>query len=226
MKFEVETDKLIDFSVTLNQYFLCQMIYQQDGRSLNYYLEQFGHFVNKGDFDKLIEKEYITMHDIKRGYIFSNFSIGSKFVKDFVSKEVKVKLSKDCIEDWIDLWYNLFPKGVKGGNGIAVRSGKDNCITKMKKFVKANPTFTKEIILKATNNYIEHMRSKNYAYVSLASYFIYKDGMSILAGQCEAIVDAIKAGKNIDLSLDQYKTGEVVEEASDLFSSSSMMDRI
>ena len=89
MKFEVETDKLIDFSVTLNQYFLCQMIYQQDGRSLNYYLEQFGHFVNKGDFDKLIEKDYNDTNVMK----LSDYLKKKKYEKKKVDNFDKSNLS-------------------------------------------------------------------------------------------------------------------------------------
>ncbi len=226
MKFEIDVDKLIDNSISLNQYFLCQMVYQQDSKSLNYYIEQFGTFVSKIDFDKLLVEEYLGMHDTKRGYVFSNLFITRKFVSQFIEKTKQSKLNHNVVEDWIDVWYNLFPRGVKSG-GYLVRSDKNGCLNKMKKFVKNNPDFTQEIILKATSDYIDYMRMKNYAYMTLAHYFIYKNDMSILAGQCEAIVERVKDGKTVNLSLDQYKTSnEIVEDESDIFGSNSMMDRL
>lgn len=224
MKFEIDIEKLIDNSMPLNQYFLCQMIYLQDSKSLNYYIEQFGTFVSKQDFDKLVENEYLGMHSITKGYVFSNFYITRKFINQFIEKEAKSKLVQDCVEDWIDLWFNLFPRGVKSG-GYLVRSDKNGCLNKMKKFVKNNPLFTRDIILKATNDYIDYMRMKNYAYMSLAHYFINKDGMSILAGQCEALLERINTGKSINLDLNQYKVAESVEEEDTSFGS-SMMDRL
>lgn len=225
MKFEVDIEKLIDNSISITQYFLCQMIYLQESKLLNFYLEQFGTFSSKADFDNLLKSEYIGIHDEKRGYVFSNFYTTHKFVQDFIEKEKRSKLENSLVEDWIDIWYNLFPRGVKSG-GYLVRSDRNGCLTKMKKFIKANPDFTREIILKATSNYVDYMRMRNYGYMSLAHYFIYKDGMSVLAGQCEAILEKIQDGKEVDLSLNQYKisTEAVAEDEGDIFGGS--MDRL
>src|SRR6185312_5167149 len=108
MKFSIDIERLIDEGLTINQFFLCQLVYQQDSKILNYYLEQFGTFVNKEDFYFLIINEYLGMHDQKKGYVFSNLFITKKFINKFIEKEVKSVLEKESVEDWIDLWYNLF----------------------------------------------------------------------------------------------------------------------
>lgn len=120
MKFEIDVERLVDEGVKLNQYFLCQFIYQQDNKILNYYLEQFGTFITQSDFDFLVENEYLGQHEPKKGYVFSNFFVTKKFISKFIEKEVKSKFEKEVVEDWIDLWYSLFPKGVKSGEYLPV----------------------------------------------------------------------------------------------------------
>lgn len=97
----------------------------------------------------------------------------------------------------------------------------------MKKFCKKYPDFTKEIVLKATSDYIDYYRMRNWGYVSLAHYMIDKNGISILASQCEMILDKIQSGKSINLSLNQYKIDNTYEglEDTDVFGN-SMMDRL
>lgn len=226
MKFEVDVERLVDYGLPLNQYFLCQIIYQQDSKILNFYMEQFGKIADKEEFEKLIVDGYLGMHEEKRGFVFSNLYITKQFIDRFVDKPKPSKVSGESIEDWIDIWYNLFPKGVKSG-GYLVRSDKHGCIIKMKKFIKRYPGFNKEIILKATSDYLDYYRMRNWNYVSLAHYLIFKNDMSILAGQCEMILDKINSGKDVDLSIDQYKyTSEQIDNEHDIFGSNSMMDRL
>lgn len=226
MKFEVDVERLVDYGIPLNQYLLCQLVYQQESKILNLYLEQFDKFVTKSDFDNLISKGYLELHSESKGFVFSNLSITKKFIDQFIEKQTKSKLDKECVEDWIDIWYNLFPKGVKSG-GYLVRADKNGCLTKLKKFCKIYPEFTKEIILKATSDYLDYYRMKNWKFVSLAHYFVMKDGMSILAGQCELILDKINSGKSVNLELNQYKSdGVIYEDEADIFNSSGNMDRL
>lgn len=204
MKFEVDVERLVDYGMPLNQYFLCQVIYQQNSKILNFYMEQFGKFVTNEDFDKLLVDEYLGMHDEKRGYVFSNLFVTKNFIDRFVEKPSISKINGEQVEDWIDTWYNLFPKGIKSG-GYLVRSDKNGCTNKMKKFIKKYPEFNKEIILKATHDYLQYYRMKNWNYVSLAHYLIDKNGMSILSGQCELILDKLNSGQEVNLDSNQYQ---------------------
>lgn len=91
---------------------------------------------------------------------------------------------------WFDGWYEMWPRKVKSG-GYLIRSDKNSCMLKMIKFRKSNPTYTPEIILKATENYLTTFRRKEYAYVQKADYFIYKDGASTLYSYCDEVTDSL-----------------------------------
>lgn len=91
---------------------------------------------------------------------------------------------------WIEEWYDLFPKGVKSG-GYYVRTSIKSCDKRMFKFLTDNPAFTKNIILEATKIYVEQMKVNNYSMMKLAPNFIYKDGMSMLSGCCDAYVEGV-----------------------------------
>lgn len=96
---------------------------------------------------------------------------------------------------------DLFPKGVKSGNGTPVKGNKQDVFTKMTKFVKNHPEFSKLTILNATKNYIDSFKRKgDYKFLTQADNLIYKDSLSKLASLCEEYDDntsnAIKTGEN------------------------------
>lgn len=90
------------------------------------------------------------------------------------------------VEEWIEDWRNLFPSGIKTGS-YYVKGSPQGCLKKMKKFVKENKKITKKQIFKATEKYIEESRIRNFHYMKLADYFIYKDGMSMLYAYVEQL---------------------------------------
>lgn len=96
---------------------------------------------------------------------------------------------------WIEDWYDLFPKGIKSG-GYYVRTSIKECDKKMFRFLTDNPTFTKDLILAATKNYVEDMKSKSYSMMKLAPNFILKDGVSMLSGCCEAYVEGVNSNQD------------------------------
>ena len=120
----------------------------------------------------------------KDKYKISSYSITDKFLKNF---ELKKKENPNDVDNWIDEWYDIFPKGVKSGGGKYARTGKKSCLKKLKMFIKEHPEFTKENIITATNNYIEDREKNNFAYISTAPLFIYKDGASSLEGWCDSL---------------------------------------
>lgn len=121
----------------------------------------------------------ITMKDEKLSFV-----IKKKFFK-----LIEQELDKSNVENWIDDWLNLFPKGVKSG-GYPVKGDKKNCLLKMKKFIVDHPGVNKEKIFDATKAYLDVKRKDNWAYTKLAKYFIeHKDDGSMLASYCEYIDD-------------------------------------
>lgn len=95
---------------------------------------------------------------------------------------------KDVV-NWIEEWFNLWPKGIKSG-GYYIRTDIGSCLRKMTDFVKDNPQYNKNIILSATKNYLSDRSKQRYLYTKLAPYFIKKDGVSLLDGFCQAIMDS------------------------------------
>lgn len=81
-------------------------------------------------------------------------------------------LSKENVEDWIEEWRNLFPTGASS-SGYRYRGDKQECLKKMKIFVKKHK-YTKEQIINATKKFIEGMN--DYRYLGMAQYFIQKEG--------------------------------------------------
>jgi hypothetical protein len=90
------------------------------------------------------------------------------------------------VEDWIDEWVALWPVGVKS-NGNYIKSDKRSCLKKMKDFVK-NYEFNKDIILEATEAYLEEKAQVDFAYTRRAVFFIEKRNEgSDLATWCDVI---------------------------------------
>jgi hypothetical protein len=90
----------------------------------------------------------------------------------------------NSVDSWIDEWREIFPQGVKSG-GRPVRGDKQGVAKKMKLFVKANPTITKEQIINATKQYVFDASLKNYSFIICADYFINKNGSSMLGAVIE-----------------------------------------
>lgn len=101
-------------------------------------------------------------------------------------------ISSNGIEDWIDEYRKLFH-----GKKLGAMGDRSSCITKMQEFMQSNPQYTKEIILNATQRYINGLN--NYTYLMKADNFISvsKDNTkagrrSELAAYCEESSGTIK----------------------------------
>lgn len=215
---EINIEKLLDYGVSINQYLFLQFVYQQQQTMFEAYMTVFDeaviyeekkmvvHFFNRDDLDFLISQDYLLLYKAELGYRFSNFRVTQKFIDHFVEKPFISKLDKEKVEDWIDEWYELWPKGVKSG-GYLVRSDKNGCTNKMKTFVK-NYGFSKEIIIRATKDYINHLRMSNFAYIQLAHYFISKNNVSSLAASCEDVHNRLESKEiedlNVDYTIDRF----------------------
>lgn len=90
-------------------------------------------------------------------------------------------LDKDKVESWIESWRDLFPEG-SNYSGFRYRGDKQECLSKMKKFVKGRK-YSKESIFKATKSYVDKMYEQGYKFMSQAHYFIYKQGSGSLLEQ-------------------------------------------
>lgn len=180
MRITVDLTQLVENKLTIPQYLFCWLIYNKDEAFALKWIGTFGKFGYE-EIKHLVDNEWL----IKDGenYTFKNLHITEKFLI-FVEGEKPKEVKKD----WIDDWFNLFPKGIKSG-GYYVKTDISGCRRKMVKFMEKHPEFTPEIIMKATKNYVDSAARKGYSYMKLAPFFIEKDGISVLSGECEAIAD-------------------------------------
>ncbi len=136
------------------------------------------------NLEKLIKLEYCRM--------VSSVEIGLK------AKGLALFEKLDDFDLFIETYRNLFPKGVKSGNGTPIKGDKNGVIKKMKWFLETYPEFSKEIILEVTAKYLRAMQMKGWTFTTQADFFIQKDGSSKLAGMCEEALD--KSVSNITSS--------------------------
>ena len=96
-----------------------------------------------------------------------------------LSSVISQSSDKNNVEEWIESFRLLFPKGYRGD--------KAGLLKKMITFCNKYP-YTKEEIFKVTKNHINKFRG-NYMYLQQCHYFISKDGVSNLAALCEVVKD-------------------------------------
>lgn len=170
MTIELDLNLLDKHDITPNQFIFCYLIYRNCKIPDLFYItweEQ------RTLFDKELIKQKID-----------NFVELPAVTPKFINL---VKNTQLDIKDWIEEYRNLFPKGVQSG-GYLVRGDKKGCIKKMKEFINKYPEYAdKELILKATEHYIDSRSKDGYTYLKLAHYFIDKDGVSLLASYCELV---------------------------------------
>lgn len=194
MILNVHITTLTEHKISANGYLFCLAVYHNRSDLLHAYIGATGKF-KMDDLIRLINDGWIKVVKEDAGYIFSNLKTTDKFQ----SLLIGVKVQLNTTDQWVKEWYNLFPKGVKSG-GYYVKSDLSGCIKRMKKFQAQHPEFSQQTILNATKNYIENCAKKGYQYMKIAPYFIEKDGVSMLAGECDALSD------NLDNYTNEFST--------------------
>jgi len=120
-----------------------------------------------------------------------NFTRNTTGIESLIDiKAVNLELDRDNVETWIHEYRSLF-RGKKAG----AMGDKNMCIIRMKEFVKENPQYNKEHILKATARYISETASQEYKYMKFAPYFISKletiDGKRIQMSKLQTCCDEL-----------------------------------
>jgi hypothetical protein len=128
------------------------------------------------DFEKLQDNGFVKIDPEtniiirEKGKLLLDFlSIESNY-SDYKSKKIIKKSNRiinEGFDEFIEEYRNLW-KGLKVGS-----MGSPNaCREKMERWMKENPNYSKEDILKAAKIYINSLN--NYQYLQAAHYFIYK----------------------------------------------------
>lgn len=106
------------------------------------------------------------------------------------------------IKEWIEDWVTLYPDIEWHGNKL--RSKSKDCINKMLKFCKLNPTITKDVIFAATNLYLDKQEKKNWEYTKQSTYFISKLGQpSLLEQHCDEILAKQQEAEHQDYQIQE-----------------------
>lgn len=126
---------------------------------------------------------------IKHGYIVETsngiFEITNRFY-ELMEKPIPKTIK---IEKLAEKFRELWPTGVKTNNGDYIRSSLNALKAKLRTFKNKNPKISDQIILDATQAYVERYALKNYNYIMISSNFIYKHQDSKLETECQAYVD-------------------------------------
>ena len=179
MIYEQIKESLKDNSISAEQFYILDLL-NHDKETLYPYLRTQLKFKNVL-MRNLYRRQFIDIENVDLDNIgLSNEIKITEKGKSLFREPKKVDIS------FFPEWYDLWPSGVRSGS-YYVRSGEDDCKKKMIKFVEKHPQFTKETIMKATNNYLNRMAAKGFEYMQLATNFINKGGVSTLAAECEAI---------------------------------------
>jgi hypothetical protein len=90
--------------------------------------------------------------------------------------------------DRVNEYRELFP-GTKLPSGKAARSNIEDLKKKFIAFFKRYPQYDWDLILDATEHYVEAYRKNEYKFMKTASYYLSKDGESDLASDCEFLLE-------------------------------------
>jgi hypothetical protein len=100
---------------------------------------------------------------------------------------IKEEVSR--VKNWIGDYRGLFPR--KTNNGRLLRGTPASCTKKMETFINNNSSkgniITKEMILRATQKYLNEQKREGFLYTKAANYFIMKEQDSMLLQYIEVI---------------------------------------
>jgi hypothetical protein len=168
MKVHIDTEEIFKLGMSPNSYVI--LAYLHSGKPLI----ELGHWI-KEEIKTLAMTKYlreIPDSDLPYPYTLTGDGLALFEVHD-------------DFNTFIDQYRNLFPKGVKSGNGTPIRGDRQGIVKKMEWFLRMYPEYSKTTIIAATKLYVDQMQRKGYAYMTQADYFIKKDDGSKLAAMCE-----------------------------------------
>lgn len=202
MKFEVDLNKLIDSSITIQNYLFLQIVYRQDYKALKDY-KVISEFYNKDDILFLMSLGLIEFIDEEKGFFLNNIRVTKYFISKFSVEGAGIRPAGEVLnrtkvdtEKWKQDWYDLFPRGIKNG-AYPIKGDRKGCFNKLDKFIKDYPEYPIDVIMDATEEYIKQSKQNNYKYMQQAHYFISKNNISTLASYCEVILDK-REGRGLD----------------------------
>ena len=169
MTINIDLESIANMELTPNEYAILYCLYQSKNP------KEILYNIPDSDYYQIVVSSYVR----ENPYSESNFPYS------LTGDGLALFERTDSFSSFAEEYRNLFPKGVKSGNGTPIRGDKQGVIKKMEWFLRMYPEFSKTTILNATKLYIDQMRQKGFVYMTQADYLIQKDNGSKLAALCE-----------------------------------------
>jgi len=167
---QIDKSVLKQYSIRLTEYFFMMILMYYPGTNISI------------DLSNLLENGFIIENDI--GYSLTD--IGLDFIKEVETMSVTKNISNKDIELLSEQMRLMFPEGKKQGTTKYWRDNKSNVENKLKTFFKKYGHYDSELILKATQKYIDSF-GDNKQLARILPYFILKDDNSDLLTTIENI---------------------------------------
>jgi hypothetical protein len=188
MKIIIDLDEIILNDITLEQYYLLNLINFKRLDLLVQYTDKYGEF-STSDIEWLKFKDLVTFQEFKGDITSLLITEKGKSIIHSFEESKKEEDVVTSIDEFCNVQYEKFPVKVKSG-GYLVRQGLVGFRLKLKKFIKAN-SYPLDVIDKAFTMYIEEKRRSGWSYMKLSGYFISKDNDSTLASYCENVISNV-----------------------------------
>lgn len=101
-------------------------------------------------------------------------------------KESESEISE--FNTFIDRFLELWPKRTRNKAGEYLLSNKTDLEKKLKSFFKKYRSYNYDLVLRATEMYLNKQRENGFEYCNAAHYFVSKSSVSKLASECEGIL--------------------------------------
>ena len=159
-------EKLLETGLSLDALFIIQLTYDNNQKEV----ERLFHYRQTEFLEIVSDLESKLLIKYHGGKITLRDAALSLFIEE-------------DIEQLIDSFMDLFPKGIKNLAGHYVRSNRNDVAKKLKLVIKKYK-LSSDIILKVTKNYTDHWRDRDFKYCKSSNYYVLKDNISLLADDC------------------------------------------
>ena len=167
---QIDKSVLKQYSIRLTEYFFMMILMYYPNTRISI------------DLSNLLENGFIIENDVG----CSLTDIGLDFIKEVETMSVTKNISNKDIELLAEQMRLMFPEGKKQGTTKYWRDNKSNVEAKLKTFFKKYGHYDSELILKATQKYIDSF-GDNKQLARILPYFILKDDNSDLLTTLENI---------------------------------------
>jgi len=178
---QIDKSVLKQYNIRLTEYFFMMILMYYPNTTISI------------DLSNLLENGFIIDNDI--GYCLTD--IGLSFISEVETMSITKNISNKEISDLAEQMRLLFPEGKKSGTSKYWRDNKSNVEAKLKTFFKKYGHYDSELILKATQKYIDSFGDSKQLMRTII-YMIEKENSSDLMTVIENI-DEIKSNSNDEL---------------------------